>query len=241
VSGLINNRQARNLHIECILFRESLTTNLICTLSYSESAYAAYIHALAVNKRHDEAMSILDTMLESSNDDGIQPGISSFTACMLGAMQSEAFEDVIRLNDKMKKVGVQPNTTTFQGILLANARLGKKSDVVKEIESVLSSQTPMDARSFLLCAKYLIPSILKDGGGDIELIRIFLRKQVEENPHIKHEAMELNKSLKDCLREDQRKPSKMKNKVLIKRERNKLWRVALNDAIGLSRVLETER
>ncbi len=190
-----------------------------------------------MNKRHAEAIYVLDTMLENANGDIVKPGISSFTACMLAAMQSGAFEDVIRLNDKMKSAGVRPNSTTLQGILIANARLGRMGDIKQEIESVINTRTPIDAGSFLLCAKYIIPDAIVEGISDIESIRTFLRKQVEENPRIRHEAMQLNKSLKDCIREDQRKPSKMKNEILIAREREKRWRIALQDALSLSKVL----
>jgi len=185
-------------------------------------------------------MSLLDSMIAGANNDGIRPGISCFTACMLSAMQSGAFDDVIRLHEKMKEVGVQPDATTFQGLLLANARLGNKEGMLKAMESAIDSQTPLDVSSFLLCAKYLIPGILQGAGTDIEAIRKFLRKQVEENPQVANEAMELNKSLKDCMREDHRKPSKMKNEVTIQQLRNNLWRAALQDAICLSKVIQTE-
>jgi hypothetical protein len=199
------------------------------------------MHALVINGRQDEAISILDYMLEGSNEDGVLPGTSSFTVCILGAIQSKDFTGAMRLNEKMRKAGVESNATIFKSVLIANARVGGKDDVIEQMESAITSQTQMDAQSFLLCAKYLIPSILKDAHGDIEMIRTYLRQQVERSPDIRDEAMELNKSLKDCLREDRRKPSKMKNNVMIKMERDKLWRIALKDAIKLYRILDTQK
>ena len=73
-----------------------------CSTISSESTYAAHIHALAINKRHNDAISVLNTMLDDNNGDSIKPSTSSFAACMLSAMQSRAFEEVIQLNDKMK-------------------------------------------------------------------------------------------------------------------------------------------
>ena len=59
------------------------------------------------------------------------------------------------------------------------------------------------------------------------------------NPEVADEAMPLNRTLTDCLREDQRKPSKMKSEVAIQRLRNNFWREALlKDVIGLSKVLK---
>ena len=208
--------------------------------SKSESTYAAHIHALAINKRHNDAISVLNTMLDDNNGDSIKPSTSSFAACMLSAMQSRAFEEVIQLNDKMKEAGVPSNSTTFKSTILASTQLGRASEVMKEIESVLDSQDPMDAKSFLLCANHLVPGIMKDSGQDIESLRASLRRQIQDNPLIECEAMELNKSLKDCMREDQRRPSKIKNEVMIQRERSILWKQALTNTIKLSRAFQTK-
>lgn len=206
-----------------------------------EETYAAYIHALGTKNKHDEVISVLDSMIDGSNNDGIRPGISCFTACALSAIQSGIFEDVIKLSDKMRDAGVHPNSTIFQGTLIANARLGNNEGVMKTVESAIGSETPIDARSFLLCTKYLIPDIFNEGGNDIEKIRSFMRKYAEENPQFEHEAMELHKSIKDCIREDKRKPSKMKNEVMLQRLRSSLWKVALSNAIELSKVLDKTR
>jgi len=157
---------------------------------------------------------------------------------MLSAMHSEEFEDVLKLAEKMKEVGVQPNATTFQGILLANARLGDNMGVFSTIGNALESDTPMDLNSFLLSAKHLIPSVVENGGTDIETMRLYLRKKVEDEPRIANEAMELSRSLKNCLREESRKPSKMKNVVMIQTLKNKHWRKAMKDALELSKVLQ---
>jgi len=210
----------------------------LSNLKMSESTYAAYIHGLIAGKRHLDALNLLESMLNGSNEDDVKPGISSFTACMMSAMQSEAFEDVLVLNKQMEDFGIRPNATTFQGVLIANARLGNTDELVKTIENAINTKTPVDANSFLLASKHLMPSIFEESGRDIELMRLSLRKQVEMNPEVADEAMTLNRTLTDCLREDQRKPSRMKSEVAIQRLRNNLWREALKDVIGLSKVLK---
>ena len=158
---------------------------------------------------------------------------------MISAMQSGAFEDVLVLNKKMEDYGIRPNATTFQGVLIANARLGKTDELVKTIENAINTKTPVDAKSFLMASKHLMPSIIEESGRDIESMRLSVRKQVEMNPEVVDEAMTLNRTLIDCLRgEDQRKPSKMKSEVAIQRLRNDLWREALKDVISLSKVLK---
>ena len=184
-------------------------------------------------------MTVLESMLNGSNEDGIRPGISCFTSCMLSAMQSEAYAEVLELGEKMKEVGVQSNATTLQGILLANGRLGNKTGISSAISNALELDTPIDINSFLLSAKYLIPSVVGNRGTDIEAMRSYLRKKVEDDPHIANEAMELNRSLKDCLREESRKPSKMKNEFMIQQLKNKYWRIAMKDALQLSEILQS--
>ena len=178
-------------------------------------------------------------MLNGSNEDGIRPEIACFTSCMLSAMQTEAYNDVLELGEKMKEVGVRPNVTTFQGILLANGRLGDKMGISSAIDNALALDTPIDINSFLLSAKYLIPSVVGNRGTDIEAMRSYLRKKIEDEPRIANEAMELNRSLKDCLREESRKPSKMKNEFMIQQLKNKYWRIAMKDAVLLSEILQS--
>ena len=47
-------------------------------------------------------------MISDSYGDQIKPGPSSFAACMLSAMKTEAWEDILRLNQKMKECGILP-------------------------------------------------------------------------------------------------------------------------------------
>ncbi len=214
-------------------------TSLYFPLYYlsRDSTYAAYIHSLVAGGSHKEAMNVLNSMLDGSNEDGVEPGVSSFTACMMSAIKHGAFDDVMSLNEKMKGVGVKPNAAIFRGIIIANARLGNKDGLMNAMETVIDAKTPVDENSFLLCAKQLVPEILKETQMDVRAIRLALRKQVENNPIVAKEAMELNKTLTDCLREDQRRPTKMNNEAMIQRLRGELWRRALQDTIRLSKVL----
>lgn len=199
--------------------------------------YAAYLHHLGANKEHDKVMSILNSMLNGSNDDTVTPGISCFSSGILSAIKSRNYKDAINLEAIMREKGLQHNLSTCQGVLIANARLGGKQEVLSAIDSALQSKSPMDSSTFMLCLRYIIPQIMDKCGHDIEAIRTYLRSQVQSNPGIAHEAMELSKSLKTCLREDGRKPSKMNNQAMVDNARSKAWRSAVRDAVYLSKAL----
>ncbi len=57
------------------------------------------------------------------------------------------------------------------------------------------------------------------------------------SPKASEKAMDLNKTLRECLREDERRPSNVKSEIVIQRERERLWRLALQQAIQLSRAM----
>jgi hypothetical protein len=137
----------------------------------------------------------------------------------------------------MQEKGLEHNASTLQGVLIANARLGRSLDILDVIDTALRSKSPMDSSTFMLCLKYLIPEITDKCGCDIEAIRTYLRSQVESNPGISHEAMELSKSLKNCAREDGRKSSKINSHGMGEKNRNLAWRSAVRDAVYLSKVL----
>lgn len=203
----------------------------------SEAMYAAYLNHLGANKKHEKVMSVLNSMLNGSNDDDVTPGISCFSSSILSAINSRNYNDVIQLEETMRERGLDHNASTLHGVLIANARLGRKEEVLNALGSALQSKSPMDSSTFKLCLKYILPEIMDNCGNDIEAIRAYLRSQVQSNPAISNEAMELSKSLKNCLREDGRKPSKMNNQAIIENARNLAWRCAVRDALCLSNAL----
>ena len=132
--------------------------------------------------------------------------------------------------------GIPPSGHTLQGVLLANFREEEKNRALKIIEEAIESKTPMDKSTFLLCVKYMVPSLYNNG--DITSMRNVLRQLASDpSEDLSYTAMELNKRLRDCIMEDQRRPSKTKNSVIIQREREHQWRLAVGEVVGLSKLL----
>jgi pentatricopeptide repeat protein len=201
---------------------------------FSETAYAAYIHALNLNNKYDEALNLLREMVDQETDNRVKVGIGCFNACILNALKSGRFEDVIEIDKMMEKARVGHNGTTFQGLILARARLGDKESLRKTVEDAIKHETPIDYETFASCLKFLLPQLCDSQTLDISKIRTTLRHMVENDERVSSEAMELNRSLMNCLREDSRVPSKIKNKQQIFKLRNELWRIALKNVLTLS-------
>jgi hypothetical protein len=173
-------------------------------------------------------------MVDKENDNGVKAGIGCFNACILNALKNGKFEDAIEIDKMMEKAGINHNSTTFQGLIIAKAKLGDKESLRKTVEDAIKRETPMDYDTFASCLKFLLPQLCNNKTLDISKMRTTLRQMVENDDRVSSEAMELNRSLMNCLREDSRVPSKIKNKQQIFKLRNELWRIALQNALTLS-------
>ena len=151
---------------------------------------------------------------------------------MLGAMQTGAWETIIKLNDKMIDAGIRPNSTSFQGVILACNRLGGREPALKAVKNALKADTPMNSDAFKLCSKVLLPEIFVDG--NLDETRAQLRQMIKQQPSFTEDIMELNRSLRRAQLEDRRQPSKMKGSIHINQEREHLWRQVLKNVVRLS-------
>ncbi len=182
----------------------------------------------------DKAAEMLESMINGACGDHIEPGISTFTASILAALSNNDWEKILEINDLMIAKGIKPSGTTLQAVLLANFRKAENDRAVKVIEEAIESKTPMDKATFLLFVKYMLPDLYVNG--DIVSMRKELRLLASSpSSDFADEAMELNKRLRDCLMEDQRQPSKAKNSAMIQKKRDQLWRLAVREAIDLSK------
>lgn len=202
----------------------------------SEQAYATLIHAYGMNKMQVEALDLLHSMQDGSLGDHIKPGLSSFTACIFAAMRNNDWEQVLRINNLMVESDVQPSSTTFQSILMANIRLGDIEGSVEAMEAAIASNLPIDKNMFQLCSKNLLPKHC--GDGNLDSMRKEMRKlATDDTSEVVEEAMDLNKTLRECLRQEGRQASNVKSEIMIQKEKERLWRHALQQTIQLSRKL----
>ena len=191
------------------------------------------IQAYGMNNMKDESFELLTSMRNGLFDDGIQPGISSYAACMFAALKSQDWDKILQINDMMIESEVEANSTTLQSILVATMQKGDRVGSLKAIEKAVESNMVIDGRTFMLCSKYLLPT--SHGTGDIGSMRQQMRSLIDENSTTADGAMELNRTLRECERYEKKEPNNIRNRILLQQERERLWRNALVQAIHLSK------
>jgi len=193
-----------------------------------------------MHRKRKEALQIIENMLLNVYGDEIVPSASCFTSCMLSAMNTGDWEDVLILFDKMIKAGVEPNYSTFHGVLLAHARLDHdRHKVIDMIDQAIQRRVPMDRKTFQLSANVLFPDLPVKKNFDIRKLQSHLRTLRKGRAEVGDEALELNRSLGLADREDRRKSSKMKREDRITEDRDKSWRLVLERTLDLARAVET--
>lgn len=196
------------------------------------------MYALAISGQHNKVMTDLETLLNENIIDKNSLGKSIFHMCIMSALKSEKYEDVIEINEKMKMLGIESTAASLQGTIIAQKKMGDHTGFENVIQDAIEDNVAFDVNVFILASRHYIPDILANGKGDIEGMRKYLRKISEEKPDISYKALELSKSLRDCLREQNRKPSKMKSQIVIEKLKKEYWRQAMIDAIKLSKALK---
>ena len=183
------------------------------------------MHVLATSKRQNEVFALLEAMQSDSFGDGIRPGTSCFAACMLSAIQSESWDEVLRLNDVMLSEGLSQSTNTFHAVILAAIRLGTHDDVVNVMEKAIRFETPLDKDVYRVCTKELIPDLQSEE--DLDKFIINLRQMGDGNPQIKADAIEVVKHIRVASAAGRRN------------DRGMLWREALSKTIQLSKTINS--
>ena len=206
-------------------------------LFFREEAYAAYIHALAINQKHEEAMDILVTMKKNN----IQPSNAScYQACMVSAMRSKQWKDVLTLFEEMKEDSIPFTSSSLYGLLLASYKQGGIDEVVRSIENndILNDRNksnrltvPIDKNIFRLCMKLFLPQIVNstkdhmenDEDYQVDAMRKALRKWGEDNLDLKSDALDLLRNIRMAQLAEKRIPIKLNTKYQLQQQRYKSW------------------
>jgi hypothetical protein len=189
-----------------------------------------------MSKRQNEASALLESMQVDSFGDGIRPGISCYTACMLSSMQSENWGEVLRLNDVMLDEGLSQSTNTFHAVILAAIRLGNHEDVIGVMEKAIRSETPIDKDVYRVCIKELLPDFQSEG--DVDKMMLELRQMGERNPQIKADALEVAKYIRIASVAGHQNAS-LRRERTVQNDRDRLWREALSKTIQLSKTIDS--
>mmetsp|Transcript_2303 Transcript_2303/g.3233 ORF Transcript_2303/g.3233 Transcript_2303/m.3233 type:complete len:644 (+) Transcript_2303:588-2519(+) len=213
-----------------------------------EHVNAAYIHALAASRKHNEAVAALDSVLSQSKDSGEKISLTSecFAACMGSAMRLKNWQQVFDLNEKMISNGIKPDSSTLEAVILASSRQGGREMVLDTVDKALRSKYPMNNQIFEACSKVILPQYILGSSSNmnrskLDNIRLNLRSLGENNgKRVANIALQLNRHLRLAEIEDRREPTKMKGSIQIAQNREYLWGKVMEDALALARLLDSQ-
>ena len=134
------------------------------------------MYALAISGQHNKVLTDLETLLNENIIDKNSLGKSIFHMCIMSALKSEKYEDVIEINEKMKMLGIESTAASLQGTIIAQKKMGDHTGFEYVIQDAIEDNVAFDVNVFILASRHYIPDILANGKGDIEGMRKYLRK-----------------------------------------------------------------
>ena len=203
-------------------------------MKLSEETYGAMIHGLAVAKRPDEAIELLEGMESDSFGDGIKPGLSCYNAIMISHINEKSWREVIDVYDRMIKENVKPNSATTQGLLIAAYRIGGRERVQEMVGDLLANDVVISQENCQLAMKIMVPDVIKGTESKITEIQNHLRDLGTKNELLKSASFNLLRSIRQAEIEQNRKPSKQVPLDNILRRREEAWEGALKDVLELA-------
>lgn len=219
-----------------VVFRRLYFSNSCHAVGYREETYGTVILSLAVAKKTEEARALFEAMESGQFGDDISPGVACYNALMLAHIEAHQWDEALECHSLRKDAGLRYSTASFQDVLLASYRVGKKAKASEAIEEALQSELKIDYRCFYLSLQILLGDALKSK--TLDQARQRLREIGEQNEHLKKPALNLSRSLRTAQVEEKRKPIKALNEHEIATKQEHAWRVALEHLLQFSRAME---
>jgi len=187
---------------------------------------------------------LLNSMRSGQFNDGIKPGLSSYTACMFSAMQDADWKGVIELNEQMMTDGIPPSDASVHGALLASSRLVDHSKALELMHEAAENKVGLNLGSLRHCMALFLPEYVENVKTltDIrEAFRAFAKKceAHDKNDIAASQAMKLSKSIRMAEIEGSRLPSDSLKKEDILERQHALWRDILIQFHELAKNLDS--
>ena len=205
-------------------------------LNPSEKAYGTVIYSLAVAKKTKEACELFD-LIESGRFNGVAPGLTCYNGRMLAHIEAHEWDKALECHYQRKEAGLPCSSATFQDVLLASYRLGKKAKALETIEEALESGMKMDYACCDLSMKILLGDVFKSKR--IDQARKKLREIGEQNQELKRTSLNLSRALRSAEVEEKRLPTNGLKLNDISSRREQAWRDALKHLVKFIRAIET--
>lgn len=194
------------------------------------------IHILAVDKKTKEACELFESLDSGRFGDGVSPGVACYSARMLAHVEAHEWDEALACHSRRKEAGLPWTPSSFQDVLLASYRLGKKQKALEAVEEALESGMKMDYGCCVLSMEVLLGDVLKSKS--IGQARQRLRELGEQNGDLKHASLNLSRSLRTAEVEEHREPTKgLKHDEILSR-RDRAWTNAVQDVVEFTQAIE---
>lgn len=186
---------------------------------------------MAAVGRYIEMEELFQSM-QSGNEDGIEPGISSFDAILSTRVKEKSWDGVFSLYDEMKAKEVKPSPYTVKGLIIANDQKGGRKLASSALESLLLSNAQFDESTFRLASKILF----QDVDENLDDFRKKIR-EIGEDRDLRDPSLDLVRSIRFAEIESGRPKSVHGSKNDLKHAGEDAWQSATSKLLFFSRAL----
>lgn len=182
--------------------------------------------------KRDEALQILESMKSGAFGDGVVPGVTVYNAVLLSHVAAGEWSEGLAVYDAIRDLGIAPDKTTTQGLLIASSRLGDKPRTLALARELFESSVSMDKQCYEHCLKILLPKQVR--ANSVAEVRKKLRKYGIENARFKDVSTSLSRSLRIAEVEEERQVTERLSEIDLNERREKAWRDVLDNMLEFS-------
>ena len=202
-------------------------------LKVSDELFGAVLHSLFIDDKTDEAFAIFRRMECSEEESFPIPLAASYNAVLASHIREQKWESAISIEDQMKASGVTFNSRTVHGLMLAYLGRGGTKSVAPFLRDLLSTEPPIDQRTFLLAVRVVLPKV---GTSSIDEFRATIRKMGEEDPSLRNASLKLIRSARVAEMEERKlgRQNPPNVGVRARSEADGFWRTALTELLDFA-------
>eukprot|EP00934_Nitzschia_sp_Nitz4_P006732 Nitzschia sp. Nitz4//scaffold3_size479765//205103//207949//NITZ4_000087-RA/size479765-augustus-gene-1.564-mRNA-1//1//CDS//3329550719//6722//frame0 len=202
-------------------------------LEVSSDLFGMVQNCMVVKNRHEEAKALFQSM-ELLEPGYVKPGVANFNAMLVMHIQKGEWDEAISLHDRMKSQGVDPDSQTLHGVLLAHRRKRGRAGAHAFLEVIAQGDVPIDENVFKLATKMLIPGV--EGG--LDELRKGIRSIGATEPKLREISLQVVRAARIAEIEERKLQAKEGPSMAIgARKGSQNWNAALTEVLKMSQIM----
>ena len=169
--------------------------------------------------------------MKSGEENGIEPGISSYDAIISARVQERSWDDVFSLYDEMKTKEIEPSSSTVKGLIASNNQKDGRESVSTALESLLLSKAQFDESTFRLASEILFQGV----DDNLDDFRKNVREIGEGNEDLRESSLDLVRSIRFAEIESDRPKVAHVSEQDAQHSGDEAWRLATSNLLVFSR------